>query len=72
MVNYSDALGLRVLGDPRPHQAVTKSAGLHWSRAQHCWYLPNSRGRAADILLIEDLAQQLGLLGFDVEVEFVD
>ena len=52
VVKYSGALGLRVLGDPRPHEAVTKSADLRWSRAQRCWNLPNSRGRAPDILLI--------------------
>jgi hypothetical protein len=72
IVDYSGALGLRVLGDPRPHEAVAKSAGLHWSRAQRCWYQPNSRGRAPDTLLIEALVKQLRLLEFDVEVELAE
>jgi len=72
VVTYVSDLGLRLLGDPRPHQAVVKSAGFRWSNHQHCWYLPDSRGRAPDTRLLEDLAEELVLLGFDVEVTLAD
>jgi hypothetical protein len=68
VVAYAPDTGLRLFGDPRPHQAIVKSAGFHWSNRQQYWYVPDSVGRAPDSRLVADLVEQLGLRGFDVAV----
>ena len=53
VVPYTPDTGLRLFGNPRPHQAAVKSGGFRLSNRPQCWYLPDSRGRAPDSRLVE-------------------
>lgn len=67
LITYSQADGLRLFGDPRPHQGLVKAAGFHWSARQQYWYLPDSRGKPLASGITEELVAQLRGLGFSVE-----
>ena len=66
-ITYSATEGLRLYGDPRPHQRVVKEAGFRWDGRRVCWYVPDG-GRLAPGVL-DDMAGRLRELGFEVEVD---
>lgn len=67
VVTYSPAQGLRLYGDPRPHQRVVKDAGFRWDGRRSYWYVP--RGGRLTPGVVESLGYQLRGLGFQVVME---
>ena len=67
VITYSATEGLRLHGDPRPHQRVVKEAGFRWDGRQVCWYVPGGGQLAPGVL--DGMAGRLRGLGFEVEVD---
>jgi hypothetical protein len=69
LIGHSSARGTVLRGDPRPHTKLVSAAGFRWSAHQQLWYLPQSRELPARAELVQALAEQLRVRGFEVHVE---
>lgn len=67
VITRCKAEGLRLHGDPRPHQRILKEVGLRWDGRRGYWYVPGAG--ELDPGVVEGLAALLSGLGFQVEMD---
>jgi hypothetical protein len=69
LIGHSLAKGTILRGDPRPYTKLVSAAGFRWSAHQRSWYLPQSRELPPRVDVIQALAEQLRVRGFQVHVD---
>lgn len=67
-ITHTPEEGTLLDGDPRPHQQLVKDAGFRWSRSVG-WYVRGSRDRRPQMHRINQAAEALRGVGFEVTIE---